>query len=40
VPFEVPMHIWEVLVKHKDKFLPYRPERGGGHPWRVHWMER
>jgi hypothetical protein len=40
VPFEVPMHIWEVLVRHKDKFLPYRPEKGGGHPWRVHWIER
>jgi hypothetical protein len=39
VPFEVPSQIWQVLVKHKDKF-PYRPERDGGHPWRVHWMER
>jgi hypothetical protein len=39
VPFEVPSHIWEVLVKHRNKF-PYQPESDGGHPWRVHWMER
>jgi hypothetical protein len=39
VPFEVPLHIWQVLMKHKDKF-PYQPEKEGGHPWRVHWMSR
>jgi len=39
VPFEVPAHIWEVLVKYKDQF-PYKPDRKGGDPWRVHWMER
>ena len=39
VPFEIPSHIWEVLVKHRDKF-PYEPDRDSGHPWRVHWMER
>jgi hypothetical protein len=31
VPFEVPSHIWEVLVKHRDKF-PYKPDPDGGHP--------
>jgi hypothetical protein len=39
VAFEVPAHIWEVLVKHKDEF-PYQPEKDGGHPWRVPWMAR
>jgi hypothetical protein len=39
VPFEVPLPIWTILVKHKDKF-PYDPDEDDGHPWRVHWMER
>jgi hypothetical protein len=42
VPFEVPQHVWNVLVKHKAEF-PYTPPKAGGaepHPWRVHWNVR
>src|ERR1700730_13371843 len=39
VPFEVPGHIWAVLMKHKAEF-PYTPPKAGEserHPWRVPW---
>jgi hypothetical protein len=39
VPFEIPLHIWEVLVRHKEAF-PYQPGRNGSDPWRVDWMAR
>jgi hypothetical protein len=43
VPYEIPDHVWEVLIAHKDK-ITYKPDyaRGGveTHPWRVHWMAR
>lgn len=39
VPFEIPLHVWDVLVKHKDKF-PYVSDDDGADPWRVSWMER
>jgi len=37
MPVLVPDHVWDVMVKHKDKF-PYEPSEDGGHLWRVHWM--
>jgi hypothetical protein len=42
VPFEVPPHVWEILMKHKSEF-PYKTPKAGEteiHPWRVHWMAR
>ena len=43
VPFKVPDHVWDVLLKHKADF-PYTPPNRAGeaepHPWRVHWMAR
>jgi hypothetical protein len=39
VPFEIPLNIWNVLVKHKQLF-PCVTDDDGGHPWRIHWMER
>lgn len=42
VPFEVPEHLWSVLLKHKAEF-PYASPRPGvteAHPWRTHWMAR
>jgi len=41
VPFKVPAHVWEVLMKHKAEF-PYelKAEAKQSHPWRVHWMSR
>src|SRR5258708_33526844 len=42
VPFKVPDHVWNVLIKHKSEF-PYVPSIEGNsepHPWRVHWMSR
>jgi hypothetical protein len=39
VPFEIPKHIWDVLVKHKAKF-PYDNSGDETHPWRVDWMVR
>lgn len=38
-PFEIPEHVWSVLLKHKGEFphaLPNPPE-GAPHPWRVPW---
>lgn len=40
VPFTVPDHVWEILLKHKTEF-PYTPPSLGAtepHPWRVSWM--
>jgi hypothetical protein len=42
MPYEVPEHIWNVLLKHKAEF-PYSGPRHGEierHPWRIHWMAR
>lgn len=39
VPMVVPDPVWQVWERHKDKF-PYKPDKNGGHPWRVHWMVR
>ena len=41
-PFEVPKHVWDVLIKHKAEF-PYVPPEAGEsepHPWRVRWTLR
>jgi hypothetical protein len=42
VPFEVPEHIWDVLVKHKVEFphVPDEEKESEPHPWRGHWMSR
>ena len=40
VPFEVPLHVWDVLMKHNAEFS-YVPSKAGEsepYPWRVHWM--
>jgi hypothetical protein len=37
-PFEMPMSVWRILVKHKDRFPV--PDDDAPHPWRVHWLER
>ena len=40
VPFEVPDHIWTVLIENRESF-PYEPEYDGKvetHPWAIHWM--
>ena len=40
VPFEVPDHVWTVLVTNKAAF-PYEPPRSGQSetfPWAIHWM--
>lgn len=39
VPFEVPKHIWDVLVRHKQRFK-YDSDDDAPYPWRVSWMER
>jgi hypothetical protein len=39
VPFKVPEHVWEVLVKHKAEF-PNTWKTGDPFPWSVSWMER
>ena len=39
VPFEVPLEVWNVLVKHRDQF-PYTADDDAPYPSRVHWMER
>jgi len=41
-PFEVPDHIWKVLVDNRDAF-PYDPPPNGEverHPWAIPWMVR
>lgn len=41
-PFEVPEHIWNVLLKYKAEF-PYvarEPNQGGPYPWRIPWSAR
>jgi hypothetical protein len=37
VPFEVPEHVWEILLEHKSKF-PYVAPKGGcePYPWRIY----
>ncbi len=37
VPFEIPEHVWSVLLEHKNNFPEPTSDR---HPWRVHWMSR
>jgi hypothetical protein len=42
VPFAVQDHVWEMLLRNKEKF-PYKPPPRGEvetHPWRVNWMLR
>ena len=39
ISVEVPAHVWEVLVKHREEF-PYDESADRGHPWRTHWMAR
>jgi hypothetical protein len=36
-PFEVPEHVWKILLEHKAKF-PYVATKDGEepHPWRIH----
>jgi len=41
-PFEVPDHIWKVLVENGNSF-PYEPPQDGEverHPWAIPWMVR
>jgi len=38
VPFEVPEHIWHVLVAHREDFPYNELETDQPHPWRAHWM--
>jgi hypothetical protein len=38
-PFEIPEHVWSVLIKHKAEF-PFAPpdsDEVAPHPWRVPW---
>jgi hypothetical protein len=39
VPFEIPKHIWDALMKHKREFT-YDADDDAPYPWREHWMER
>jgi hypothetical protein len=39
VPFKVPDHIWDVLVKHKAEF-PNTWKNGEPLPWAVSWLVR
>jgi hypothetical protein len=38
-PFEVPKHVWAVLLEHKEN-LVYSHQDGQPYPWAVHWMAR
>jgi hypothetical protein len=36
-PFEVPEHVWKILLEHKAEFPYVAPkEREEPHPWRIH----
>ena len=40
VPFEIPDHVWDVLVANREVF-PYKPPPGDNtevHPWAINWM--
>ena len=37
--YEVPAHVWDVLVKHQEEF-PFDPASDPANPWRTHWMAR
>lgn len=39
MPVSIPDHVWDVLVKHKNKF-PYSATDDNGHPWRIPWGAR
>jgi len=42
VPFRVPDHVWDILMRHKGEF-PYTPPQPGQtelHPWSVPWSAR
>jgi hypothetical protein len=39
-PYEVPRHIWRILVEHKAEFPYELPKDGQCHPWRIHWTAR
>ena len=39
VPMTVPDHMWDVLRENREAF-PFKPDRDGGHPWRVPWQLR
>jgi hypothetical protein len=36
---EIPPHVWEVLVRHKNEF-PHQNQESVADPWRTHWMAR
>jgi hypothetical protein len=38
VPFKVPDHVWDVLVKHKEKF-PNTWKTGEPFPYAISWMD-
>jgi hypothetical protein len=41
VPFKIPEHVWDVLLKHKAEFPPpEKTEKPQPYPWAIHWMER
>jgi hypothetical protein len=42
IPFDIPDHIWSVLLDHKNEF-PYKPPPPGKtevHPWSIPWELR
>ena len=42
VPWAIPDHVWNILVRNRHKF-PYRQPRQGQvetHPWRIPWQLR
>jgi len=39
VPFEIPDHVWDVLVKHKGNFSNTWKD-GEPYPYAIHWMSR
>jgi hypothetical protein len=41
VPFKVPDHVWDVLMKHRAEFpAPEETEKPQPYPWTIHWMAR
>lgn len=42
VPYAIPDHVWDMLVRNKAKFSYQPPPRGKTepHPWRIPWMAR
>jgi hypothetical protein len=39
MPFEIPEHVWEILLKHKAEFPCLEGTEERPYPWRRHWME-